>query len=87
MLFRFNDNAKLHIFDDGSGIAVYNRYSGDSVCLRSSKPAKAALTTLLQSQPFSRQALALAFMISDIEAERVLGYLQDNNLLHELCGN
>lgn len=86
MSFRLNQHAKLHCFKDGSGLAIYSRYSGDTLSLRAECCNTNAIANFITLSQFTQIDLVNALGISDKEALSVVEYLRENNLIDNLNG-
>lgn len=85
--YSFNRHAKLHCFTDGSGVAIYNKHAGDTLFLRSEGRDASAVAGFTRLAQFNQRDLASALGICANEAQRVLEYLLDNQLIDDLSGN
>jgi hypothetical protein len=80
-LYRFNETAILTVFDDNSGMALYNAYDGNTVFLNAGPNIAANQPLPELPTMFSAAALAAALGIAPAEAVPVLQYLLQHKLI------
>jgi len=88
LLYRFYDTAILTVFNDNSGMAIYNAYDGNTVFLNASPHNNSQHMLPELPAVFSAAQLAAALGIAQDEVEPVLQYLQQHKLVTtagELC--
>ena len=85
--YSFNLHAKLHCFTDGSGLAIYNKHAGDTLFLRSEGRDASAVAGFISLLQFNQRDLASALGICANQAQRVLEYLLDHQLIDNLSGS
>lgn len=86
MQFNFVPNAVAHFFCDGTGIAFYSGYTGDTIVLRSALPNMANLQLFTSLPDFNLIDIQNSFGLQTDEAARVLQYLIDSHLVNEAAG-
>lgn len=79
--FCFEKYIKLHVFNDDSGIALYNTHAGDTFFLKSGSPEPSRLSHLRHQTHFSIVTLSESLGIAASEVTSVVEFLLLNKLV------
>lgn len=79
--FCFEKYIKLHVFNDDSGVALYNGQVGDTFFLKSGSSAPSRLSHFRHQTHFSIATLSEYLGIAESEATSVVEFLLLNKLV------
>ncbi|MDP2716253.1 hypothetical protein [Rheinheimera sp.] len=82
----FAPHTKLSCFSDGSGVAIYSSYTGDTLMLHSELRDAVMLQSFSALPDFNLTDMQNSLGIDAEEADRVIQYLLDNQLIISAAG-
>jgi len=83
--YRFTESARLTLFNDNSGLAIYNVLEGNTVFLNTSPEWDNSLALPQLPQEFTAEELAASLAISFEDIQPVIEYLLQQELISS-CG-
>ena len=84
--FNFVPHAITHFFGDGSGICIYSNYTGNTIVLRSVLRSLSDLHSFSALPNFNLKDIQQYFGLQADEAERVLEYMVESDIVTKAVG-